>query len=114
MYKEINAEKALENKDSVFYHYKKLISLRKEYDVISKGNIEKHNKVLAYTRNYENKTLVVLNNFYGEETMVKLPSELLCNEYKVNTLISNYSNSRKLKEGIILRPYESIVYYIEK
>ena len=118
MYKEINAEKALENKDSVFYHYKKLISLRKEYDVISKGNIEmileEHNKVLAYTRNYENKTLVVLNNFYGEETMVKLPSELLCNEYKVNTLISNYSNSRKLKEEIILRPYESIVYYIEK
>ena len=118
MYKEINAEKALENKDSVFYHYKKLISLRKEYDVISKGNIEmileEHNKVLAYTRNYENKTLVVLNNFYGEETMVKLPSELLCNEYKVNTLISNYSNSSKLKEEIILRPYESIVYYIEK
>ena len=108
----------LENKDSVFYHYKKLISLRKEYDVISKGNIEmileEHNKVLAYTRNYENKTLVVLNNFYGEETMVKLPSELLCNEYKVNTLISNYSNYSKLKEEIILRPYESIVYYIEK
>ena len=76
--------------------------------------LEEHNKVLAYTRNYENKTLVVLNNFYGEETTVKLPAELLGNEYKVNTLISNYSNCSKLKEEIVLRPYESIVYYIEK
>ena len=28
-YKEINVEKALEDKESVFYHYKKLIELRK-------------------------------------------------------------------------------------
>nr|WP_236907167.1 hypothetical protein [Clostridium perfringens] len=28
-YREINVERALENKDSVFYHYKKLIELRK-------------------------------------------------------------------------------------
>ena len=34
-YKNINAEDSLKDKDSVFYHYKKLIGLRKEYDVIS-------------------------------------------------------------------------------
>ncbi len=28
-FKEINVEKALEDKESVFYHYKKLIELRK-------------------------------------------------------------------------------------
>ncbi len=35
--KEINVEKALEDKESVFYHYKKLIELRKTYDVITEG-----------------------------------------------------------------------------
>ena len=36
-FKEINVEKALEDKESVFYHYKKLIELRKTYDVIIEG-----------------------------------------------------------------------------
>lgn len=116
-YKEINAENALKDKESIFYHYKKLISLRKEYDVISKGNfnmiLEDNNKVLGYTRNYENKTLVVLNNFYGEEAKIDIPSQLLENN-NVKVLISNYSNEVKLNKEMTLRPYESIVYYIEK
>ena len=116
-YKEINAENALKDDNSIFYHYKKLISLRKEYDVISKGNfnmiLEDNNKVLGYTRNYENKTLVVLNNFYGEEAKVDIPSQLLENN-NVKVLISNYSNEVKLNKEMTLRPYESIVYYIEK
>ena len=36
-FKEINVEKALEDKESVFYYYKKLIELRKTYDVITEG-----------------------------------------------------------------------------
>ena len=116
-YKEINAEDALKDDNSIFYHYKKLISLRKEYNVISKGNfnmiLEDNNKVLGYTRNYENKTLVVLNNFYGEEAKVDIPSQLLENN-NVKVLISNYSNEVKLNKEMTLRPYESIVYYIEK
>lgn len=114
--KEINAEIAIKDSNSIFNHYKKLIELRKEYDVISKGNIkmilENHNKVLAYVRNYENKSLIVLNNFYGEYTKVNIPTELLNNNY--NILISNYSDSSKLCEKITLKPYESIAYYIEK
>ena len=33
-YKEINAKEQLSRKDSVFYFYKELIRLRKEYDII--------------------------------------------------------------------------------
>ena len=116
-YADINAKKALEDKDSIFYHYKKLISLRKEYDVISKGNIEMilqdNNKVLAYVRNYENKKALVLNNFYGEEVKINIENQLIDNCKNVDILISNYKDSSELKEEIILRPYESIVYYIE-
>lgn len=117
-YKEVNAEKAVKDSNSIFNHYKKLIELRKEYDVISKGNIkmilESHKKVIAYVRRYENKVLVVLNNFYGESTKVNIPSDILNECINSNIILSNYSDSGKLGEEIILRPYESIAYYIEK
>lgn len=117
-YREINAKNALEDKESILYHYKELIALRKDYTVISEGSIkfilEDDNKVLAYTRSYENTNLIVLNNFYGEETSVKLPKNLIDTCKNSRVLISNYSNSKELKEEIILRPYESVVYYIEK
>lgn len=52
-FKEINVEKALEDKESVFYHYKELIELRKTYDVITEGEYaildENDPKIWAYT-----------------------------------------------------------------
>ena len=75
--------------------------------------LEDNNKVLGYTRSYENKILVVLNNFYGEDAKLDIPSELLENN-NVKVLISNYSNEVELNKEMTLRSYESIVYYIEK
>lgn len=112
-YEEVNAEVALKDEDSVFYHYKKLIALRKEYDIISEGSIEMmlmdHPQVLAYTRTLDNQKLIVLNNYYGKETSVEMPS-VLVGDAKI--LISNYSDSQPLAEKITLRPYESIAYYL--
>ncbi|MBS5984799.1 MAG: alpha,alpha-phosphotrehalase [Clostridium butyricum] len=116
LYKNINAENALNDKDSVFYHYKNLISLRKQHDVISDGSfniiLENHDKVYAYTRSYKNTNLIVLNNFYGEDTEVTIEKELIDGNSKI--LISNYKDSGSLSKNIKLRPYESIVYIIEK
>jgi len=115
-YESINAEAALKNEDSIFYHYKNLINLRKEYDVISHGSVqmilEEHNKVFGFTRSYENEMLVVLNNFYGEDTEVILEDELLQGNSRI--LISNYKESMELGKNISLRPYESVAYIIEK
>ncbi len=36
-YKTINVNEALKDPDSIFYHYQKLIKLRKKYKIISKG-----------------------------------------------------------------------------
>ncbi|HBJ2622069.1 alpha,alpha-phosphotrehalase [Clostridium botulinum] len=114
-YKEINAENALKDKGSIFYHYKKLIDLRKKYDVVSNGTfkmiLEEHDKVLAYTRQYKNTKLIVLNNFYNEDTQVLLPQDLLGDDCRI--LISNYEDSMDLNDKILLRPYESIVYIVE-
>ena len=68
-FKEINVEKALEDKESVFYHYKELIELRKTYDVITEGEYaildENDPKIWAYTRTTESEVLLVINNFYN-------------------------------------------------
>lgn len=113
-YQEVNAELALADQDSIFYHYKKLIALRKEYDIISDGTIEMilmdHPQVLAYTRSLDTQQLIVLNNYYGKDAVVELPTELV-KESKI--LISNYQDSQTLSTSMTLRPYESIAYYIE-
>ena len=115
-YKSINVETALKDKNSIFYHYKKLIKLRKEYDVIPYGSfkiiLENHDKVLAYTRKLENTELVILNNFYSENTEVILDESVTFDNSKI--LLSNYSDSINLQKKIILRPYESVVYILEK
>lgn len=117
-YKELNTENALKDKQSVFYHYQKLIKLRKEFDIITYGDYElllrDHKDIFAYMRNYKDEKLLVINNFYGKETIFELPSELNLNEYKSKILISNYSDSSEGFVNIKLRPYESIVYHLEK
>ena len=103
-YKSINVETALKDKNSIFYHYKKLIKLRKEYDVISYGSfkiiLENHDKVLAYTRKLENTELVILNNFYSENTEVILDESVTFDNSKI--LLTNYSDSINLQKKIIL------------
>ncbi|MBU3103471.1 alpha,alpha-phosphotrehalase [Clostridium gasigenes] len=116
-YKDINAKKAIKDKDSVFYYYKKLISLRKEYDVIAYGNfemiLEEDKNILGFTRSYKNTSIVVLNNFYNEDVEVSLPKNIFEKSKKVSILISNYNKKVVEKENLLLRAYESIVYYIE-
>ncbi|KGO13396.1 alpha,alpha-phosphotrehalase [Clostridium botulinum] len=117
-YKSINVENSLKDKDSIFYHYQTLIKLRKEYDIISYGNfkliLEEDKSIFAYLRKYKNEKLLVINNFYGKESLFKLPTELKLGEYKNKILISNYKDSPIDFREINLRPYESIVYHLER
>ncbi|MFB5584444.1 alpha,alpha-phosphotrehalase [Bacillus albus] len=117
-FKEINVEKALEDKESVFYHYKKLIELRKTYDVITEGKYaildENHPKIWAYTRIVNNEVLLVINNFYGEEITYSVPVHVQVDGMKQEVLLSNYKDSSKDITKLNLRPYESIVYRYTK
>ena len=74
--------------------------------------LEEDDNVLAYTREYKNTQIIVLNNFYGEMAEIKLSEEFFHENNKI--LISNYKDSMELSKNIKLRPYESIVYLIEK
>ncbi|MDO4534347.1 MAG: alpha,alpha-phosphotrehalase [Clostridium perfringens] len=119
-YKDINVEKSLEDKYSVFNHYKKLIALRKEEDVIAYGDfnmiLKDHKKIFAYTRSYKDEKILVINNYYGEECEFNLPKDILqeLGSYKGQVLISNYSNSSKDFRQFVMRPYESVVYKLIK
>ncbi|HIV34813.1 MAG TPA: alpha,alpha-phosphotrehalase [Candidatus Blautia intestinigallinarum] len=105
----INAKAELEDPDSIFQHYKKLVQLRKDYDIIAYGDIEpldqKNPSVFAYRRTYQGEEMYVINNFYGKEVTWKADKDLT--EFCV--LLSNYQDTMIHGNQVTLRPYESIV-----
>ncbi|MBP3041064.1 alpha,alpha-phosphotrehalase [Bacillaceae bacterium Marseille-Q3522] len=118
-YQKINVQKALADKNSIFYHYQKLIQLRKQYDIITNGDYQLilagHHAIFAYIRsNNQGEKLLVVNNFYGEETDFVLPAEACTDEYTSSLLLSNYEDSPAHVKSFQLRPYESVVYYLKK
>lgn len=117
-YREINVEKALDDEDSIFYFYQKLIALRKQYEIITYGNYElilgEDEQIFAYIRNGADEKLLVINNFYGSETIFQLPENLTFEGYHSEILLSNYEDSSKEFKQVLLRPYESIVYHLKK
>ncbi|MEK5379764.1 alpha,alpha-phosphotrehalase [Niallia sp. FSL W8-0635] len=116
-YKELNAENALKDKDSVFYHYQKLINLRKEYDIVTDGDYEllapDDDKIFAYLRSTDKEKLFVINNFYEEEAVFTVPKHVDTTGLASTTILSNYPDSASYGETIKLRPYESVVYYMK-
>ncbi|MFD2046424.1 alpha,alpha-phosphotrehalase [Ornithinibacillus salinisoli] len=114
-YPDINVEKVLQEHNSVFEHYQKLIELRKKYDIITYGDyqllIADDPQIFAYTRNWHNETLIVINNFYADEVTLNLNVE---GSENGQLLLANYPDSPKKLREMILRPYESVVYYVKK
>lgn len=105
-YPEINAKNELEDQNSIFYYYQKLIELRHNSDLIIYGNYveldPEDEEVFAYKRNYEGKTLLVIGNF----TDKKIKRNYNIPEDK-RMVIGNYEDSYSENE---LRPYEVRVY----
>lgn len=108
-YKTINAAAQVNDPDSVFAYYKKLIALRHTNEVMVNGVydvlIPDHPQIYAYTRTLGDKQLLVLCN--DSEKEVGVPAEI---EEKIagaqGILIQNYKD---VKVGV-LRPYEAVVY----
>lgn len=114
-YKTINAEAALKDKDSVFYHYKKLIELRKNEELMVTGRYEdidlENKSVYAYRRIGENGELVVISNFYEPEVEFELEGNGIKGLENAQVLLSNYKTAPEIRDGkIVLKPYESIIF----
>lgn len=70
----INVEAEEQDPHSVLQYYRRLVRLRKEYPIISDGDIRfletGNEKVLAYERTLDGQTLTVLTNYSGESEPV--------------------------------------------
>ena len=110
-YKDINVKSNLENKDSIWHHYKKIIELRKksiykelfiygEYKQIDLINPN----IYIYERFNENKKVVVINSFSNETINYNISNYNL-----KQVLLSNYKDTIIKNKIITLRPYESLV-----
>ncbi|MUK78038.1 alpha,alpha-phosphotrehalase [Aliivibrio fischeri] len=110
-YPEINVAAALEDKNSIFYHYQKLIALRKQNPVIVYGDFiplfEAHSAVFAYERKDNEQHFVVLNNFSAEPQTLELPEHIA--NRSVECLISNLEPTTQLGSDLTLAPYQSLV-----
>ncbi|PLR77460.1 glucohydrolase [Bacillus sp. V3-13] len=110
---EINVEEALLNKESIFYHYQRLISLRKKLDVITTGDFnllyKDHPQLFAYERRSNREQLLVMCNFSEHDMMIQ-DENLSRKIAESDVIVQNYP-SVVIDPSIKLRPYESIVFY---
>ena len=109
-YKKINAAQQLEDPDSVFHYYQKLIRLRKEKDIIVYGEFEplyrEDEQIFAYTRKQDQEKLLTVCNFSDKNAEVEVSEEFKGAECLITNL------GRKEFEGkIVLNPYEAFVLY---
>ncbi|WP_333564891.1 glycoside hydrolase family 13 protein [Streptococcus parasuis] len=104
--KDINVEKALADKQSLFYTYQKLIALRKEYPCMSEGKYEVmetgNSSVMAYRKYDEQDDFIILVNFTSDEQAFEVSSQ------GYSLFMHNYEEAAFLA-GQLLRPYEAIV-----
>ncbi|MEF3352867.1 alpha,alpha-phosphotrehalase [Paenibacillus sp. GYB006] len=118
-YKEINAKQQVEDPNSIYHHYRKLIQLRKEVKVITDGTFTRldntHPEVFAYARMNEEETLVVISNFSDKTVQFELPETFVekhLMEKDATLLLSNTAGDKKLTSSVELSPYASHMWLI--
>ena len=108
-YTQINAQAALADPDSVFYHYQKLIALRKRYPVFRDGSFTllepESEQLFVYIRETEEEQLLAVCNFTGETVPWRRPERFA----QAELLLSNYPAVTEA-----LRPYEAQLFYQKK
>lgn len=107
----ISVESSLEDPNSIFWFYKNLIELRHNDDLIQKGKISfidlEHPQLFNYTRTYNGKSYLFINNFFKEEVRYDH------NYSMIKLVMSNYTQT-DLDKNLILRPYETLVMEVKE
>ena len=113
-YKEINAASQMADDSSVFRFYQKLIALRKEHPVMAHGDLHlccpEDGPVIAYTRSYQEETLLAVHNFSQDVQKFQYAGTGL--QLDTSVLLSNYPEHDICPEDEILtlKPYETVIF----
>ena len=108
--KEITVEAEEKEESSILAFYKKLISMRKKYPVIAKGEISFYetgtDMVFAYKRRLEEQEIMVFCNLGEKEQKVKLDTKFDGSR----VFLGNYKEQKiENTEYYTMRPYEFLV-----
>ena len=113
---EITVEAQEKDRDSILAFYKKLISMRKTFPVIAKGDISfletGTDLVLAYQRTLGEQSITVFCNLDGKEQKIHADGARFGSELTngCQVLLGNYHRDLTLEEpDYIMKPYELIV-----
>ncbi|SMF84198.1 trehalose-6-phosphate hydrolase [Paenibacillus uliginis N3/975] len=116
----INAKAQVEDYNSIYHHYRKLIEFRKSIPVFTDGRYVRldvgHPQVYAYARINSEETLVVISNFSKEEVRFELPkkfTENLPEDRLAELLIGNTAEEPELTPIVKLSPYGSYMWLIK-
>ncbi len=107
-YREINVEKSINDPDSVFYTYQKLIRLRKTLPLLTWGDYQDllptHQYLWCYRRQWQGETLLVIANL--SSTFQPWHPEEMPGDWQV--VISNYAEISAKPGDMVLRPFEAV------
>lgn len=110
-YEAIKVKSALEDPQSIFYTYQKLIKLRHDNDIVVNGAFEEiaglPDEVFAYYRILNGQKWLVVANLSGDEQKISLPDEI------DQVLISNYEVPESLN-SLSLQPYAAFAVVVKK
>lgn len=115
-YRDINVASALSEPDSIFWHYKKLVALRKQYPVLVYGDFQQilaeHPQIFAWLRTLGDEQVLVMNNFSGHSLSLEIPESM--QTWQGDCLISSYAPRDSLAASLELQPYESFALLIRR
>ncbi|WP_370479911.1 glycoside hydrolase family 13 protein [Tamlana flava] len=108
-YKEINVAQQEEDPNSVLNHFRKMVKLRKENEILVYGAYElldkDNDETYCFTRALEDAKVLVLLNFTEHDSSVTLPQIKAIGE----TMINNYDELSITGESITLKPYQAVI-----
>lgn len=119
-YEAVNVETQRSNTSSLFWFMKRIISMRKQFKAFGRGGLRflevENPKIMAFTRNYEDETLLIIVNF----SKFSQPAEVDLTEHKGYVPVEVASKTRfpAIKEDghyfFTMSPYGFQCFLLEK
>ncbi len=111
-------EAQIDDVDSLYNHYKKLIHLRRSQPALILGEIEqskiKAPGIVIFERIYEHQSLLVIHNITGEIRNLSLGEESQYNQFLFSSDSSSQVINKENQVEVILSPYSSVILTVEK